>query len=179
VQNLTEARAELFQRSPDECFESLASLNRRCADRRTGSMDLWHPPNELMTRTTEGRLEFGINDQSFELNDWSFSQLCRFAGVSKDTVNRVSAATASRIFGETLNATEIRDRTVRAGMRSLRDDGLARRHLAVGSSTGERSFLITRGLALQVPLIRNLLDGARAGNGETVAARCRVGSDGT
>jgi histone H3/H4 len=36
------------------------------------------------------------------MNDWSFSQLCRWAGVSKDTVNRVSSDTASRIFAETL-----------------------------------------------------------------------------
>ena len=42
------------------------------------------------------------NDGAFEMNDWSFGQLCRLAGVAKDTVNRLSPDTASRVFGETL-----------------------------------------------------------------------------
>jgi hypothetical protein len=36
------------------------------------------------------------------MNDWSFSQLCRFAGVGRETVNRLSVATAQRVFAETL-----------------------------------------------------------------------------
>ena len=36
------------------------------------------------------------------LNDWSFSQMCRMAGVSKETVNRLSHRTASNVFEETL-----------------------------------------------------------------------------
>lgn len=36
------------------------------------------------------------------LNDWSFSQLCRMAGVSKDTINRLSTKTASKALEETL-----------------------------------------------------------------------------
>ena len=42
------------------------------------------------------------HDGAFELNDWSFTQLCGLAGVSKDTVNRLSAETASRVFRETM-----------------------------------------------------------------------------
>ena len=36
------------------------------------------------------------------LNDWSFSQLCRMAGVSKETINRLSPQTASKALEETL-----------------------------------------------------------------------------
>ena len=36
------------------------------------------------------------------LNGWSFSQLCRLAGVHKDTLNRLSPKTASRVLQETL-----------------------------------------------------------------------------
>lgn len=32
------------------------------------------------------------------MNDWSFAQLCRVAGVSKGTVNRLSVETAERLF---------------------------------------------------------------------------------
>ncbi|MHB0960889.1 MAG: DUF932 domain-containing protein [Pirellulaceae bacterium] len=42
------------------------------------------------------------NDGAYELNDWSFSQLCRLAGVGKETVNRLSPETASSVFAETL-----------------------------------------------------------------------------
>jgi hypothetical protein len=36
------------------------------------------------------------------MNDWSFGQLCRLAGVEKRTINRLTANTASRVFTETL-----------------------------------------------------------------------------
>ena len=36
------------------------------------------------------------------MNDWSFSSLCRLAGVSKDTVNRLSPKTASIVLQETM-----------------------------------------------------------------------------
>ena len=42
------------------------------------------------------------NDSDFMLNDWSFSQLCRMANVSKETINRLSSKTASKAFQETL-----------------------------------------------------------------------------
>ncbi|NQU22564.1 MAG: hypothetical protein HQ567_14900 [Candidatus Nealsonbacteria bacterium] len=31
------------------------------------------------------------DDGAFEMNDWSFGQLCRLAGVAKETVNRLAA----------------------------------------------------------------------------------------
>ena len=36
------------------------------------------------------------------MNDWSFAQLCRLSGVSKETVNRLSPETAAEVFRETL-----------------------------------------------------------------------------
>ena len=42
------------------------------------------------------------HDGAFALNDWSFTQLCGVAGVSKDTVNRLSAETAAEVFRETM-----------------------------------------------------------------------------
>ena len=38
------------------------------------------------------------------MNDWSFTQLCQLAKVSKDTVNRLTPETAERVFAETLPA---------------------------------------------------------------------------
>ena len=49
------------------------------------------------------RLLFSIGqDARFNMNDWSFSQLCRLAGVNKETVNRLMPDTAARVFGDTL-----------------------------------------------------------------------------
>ena len=43
-----------------------------------------------------------VGDQEFDLCDWSFSQLCKLGGVSKDTVNKLSVETAQRVLAETL-----------------------------------------------------------------------------
>jgi hypothetical protein len=42
------------------------------------------------------------DDQPYQLNDWSFTQLCRLSGISKETVNRLSPGTASQALRETL-----------------------------------------------------------------------------
>lgn len=101
---LTKAHQELFKRGPDECFDSFESLYQHCAQDRAHSHDRWeHPQNltiadDLTIRGTDG--------ESLHLNDWSFSQVCRMAGVSKDTINRLSPATASRALEETLPQSE-------------------------------------------------------------------------
>ena len=105
MQTLTMASNELFRRTPDECFESLPAISTHCAAKRARSLDRWHPPAELRANAGENRLSFAVGqDLKLGMNDWSFSQLCRLASVSKDTVNRVAADTASRVFGETLPA---------------------------------------------------------------------------
>lgn len=101
--NLTRASEELFRRRPDERFESLTDLWQHCQNEKEGSVDRWHQPPAFKPQPTDGRLAIAIGqDGTFNMNDWSFSQLCRLARVSKDTVNRVSSPTAARIFEETL-----------------------------------------------------------------------------
>ena len=52
------------------------------------------------------RLQFSVGQSTpLQLNEWSFSQLCRLSGVSKDTVNRLKPDTASRVFAETMPRT--------------------------------------------------------------------------
>jgi len=97
---LTHAHNALYRRPPDDRMESLDDLFTRCRSDRESSEERWKRPQEL---TVTSDLTLAIDDNpDFTLNDWSFSQLCRLAGVSRDTVNRVSRKTASRIFGETL-----------------------------------------------------------------------------
>src|SRR3954463_12240093 len=89
MQNLTSANRELFSRSPDEVFDSLDSLYRQCLADKEGSEDHWHAPQEIRPTPVEGRLELELGGGgTYRLNDWSFSQLCKFAGVSKETLNK-------------------------------------------------------------------------------------------
>ena len=102
-QNLTQASRELFRRAPDERYVSIDDLWRHCQDYRDRSTDRWHSPAEIRTVPTSSRLDLmlGGGGEPYRLNDWSFSQMCKLAGVSKDTVNKVSADTAGRVLAET------------------------------------------------------------------------------
>lgn len=98
--NLTAAHQELFRRTDDECFTSLDLLHEHCREQRERSNDLWQRPEEVQL-SHDLTLMIGDNPDR-RLNDWSFSQLCRMAGVSKDTINRLSHKTAAKALEETL-----------------------------------------------------------------------------
>jgi hypothetical protein len=98
---LTKAHQELFRRGPDEIFSSLSALHEHCVQDKQRSEDRWHPPQELLP-TSDMTVCLGSDGAEWSLNDWSFSQLCKMAGVSKDTINRLSSKTASRALQETL-----------------------------------------------------------------------------
>jgi len=103
MQNLTLASAELFRRRPDECFATFDELWRNCQEAKARSIERWHPPAEIQLDVGAGGLGLTLGEVGmFGLNDWSFSQLCSLAGVSKDTVNKLSSSTASEVFRETL-----------------------------------------------------------------------------
>ncbi|MFO0807574.1 MAG: DUF932 domain-containing protein [Gemmataceae bacterium] len=101
--NLTRASSELFRRTPDETFGSLDSLAAHCKTQRERSTDRWHMPGDIRPLARSGGgLGVSLGQEEFSLNDWSFGQLCTLAGVAKETVNRLSGETASRVLEETL-----------------------------------------------------------------------------
>lgn len=101
--NWMHAHRELFKRTPDEQFSSVASLMKHCKSQRNLSREVWRPPPDVRPRTQDESLILAAgSDGDFSLNDWSFSQLCRLALVSKETVNRVVPDTASRILIDTM-----------------------------------------------------------------------------
>ena len=103
MQNLTRANRELFARSPDEHFGSLIDLWQHCHEEKEQSVERWHAPQAIKLDSSSGRLRMALGgDGTFDLNDWSFAQLCRVTGVSKDTVNRLTPETAERVFVETM-----------------------------------------------------------------------------
>ncbi len=96
---LTRANQQLFHRTPDECYDSFEALREKCYVDREESVDCWIRPQDIVITHD---LTICCDGTEFPLNDWSFSQLCRMAGVSKDTINRLSHKTASKAFEETL-----------------------------------------------------------------------------
>lgn len=105
-QLLRGAHNQLFLRPADECFSSLDALADHCGRQRGKSLDRWHLPADIEAVARDGQLGLLAGGQQREtplyLNDWSFGQLCRLAGVGKETVNRLSANTAAAVFQETL-----------------------------------------------------------------------------
>jgi uncharacterized protein DUF932 len=100
---LTRASEELFKRSPDERFETLDALWQHCREEKKASEDRWHLPERVQLKPLESAVALALGDDGqFRLNDWSFTQLCKLAGVGKETVNRLSSETASRVLMETL-----------------------------------------------------------------------------
>ena len=104
MSNLTRAHFELFRRSPDESFSSLRDLGEHCRRQKEQSFDRWHLPQAIRPKPlASDRLAVEVGtDGSFTMNAWSFGQLCQFAKVGKETVNRLSADTAARVLEETL-----------------------------------------------------------------------------
>ena len=97
---LKRAHAELFRRTPDECFESLPAVMDFCRTQRQSAREHWHPPDQLtpMVGDQSVRLQLG-GDGAYALNHWSYSQFC--TGVSKDTINVLSPETAAQALMET------------------------------------------------------------------------------
>lgn len=104
---LKRAHHELFRRTEDERFESLSELHDHCRQEKQFSQDCWQMPQSLQPQSSNGSMSVTLGDDgAFLLNDWSFTQLCRVSGISKETVNRFSADTASRALCETLPSAE-------------------------------------------------------------------------
>lgn len=130
--NLLRASQELFRRTPDECFESLDALSAHCRQQRDQSQDRWEAPANLTAVVGIGdglSLSLG-GDGACLMNDWSFGQLCRLAGVAKETVNRLRPETACRVFSETLPRSNkpVQLFTQRDMIRSIHGSGYTRLH---------------------------------------------------
>lgn len=100
---LTRASKELFRRSPDERYQTLPELIRHCEEQKEQSIDRWKLPSEIVPELDGNGITLSLNDDGvYRLNNWSFSQLCQLATVSRDTVNKLSPKTAVQALKETL-----------------------------------------------------------------------------
>ncbi len=101
--HLKRAFEQLFSRPDDERFDSLDALHQHCREMREQAEEHWELPHLIKPEEVGDLLSLRVGDQGcFGLNDWSFGQLCSLADVRKETVNRLQAATAAKVFQETL-----------------------------------------------------------------------------
>ena len=101
--NLNRASRELYRRGPDESFQTLQELHDHCRKERQYSADAWQLPQTLLPEILDGDLSLKLEKGTEAgLTDWSFSQMCRLAGMSKETVNRFRPETAVLAFRDTL-----------------------------------------------------------------------------
>jgi hypothetical protein len=100
---LTRANRELYRRTPDETFKTLLELHDHCKVEHESSTDVWQLPQTLSPEFHDGIVSLSLERGGVAgLNDWSFTQLCRLAGVSKETLNRFRPETAANALRDTL-----------------------------------------------------------------------------
>ena len=81
----------------------MKELHDHCRQERHYSRDHWQRPQLLMPSVHEDGLQLTLETgEHVNLTDWSFSQLCRLSGMSKETVNRFHPETAKMAFRDTL-----------------------------------------------------------------------------
>ena len=75
-QNLTSASHALFNRRPDERFESLDHLMQHCSEDKRRSIERWHAPSEVSAVAEDGTAR-----SSFRRSSVSLERLEFFTGV--------------------------------------------------------------------------------------------------
>jgi hypothetical protein len=103
MKTLTRASQQLFTRSPDENFDSLPGLLAYCRGLKDAAFEVKEKSTVFRPVLTDGQVRLQVNGYTpMLLNEWSFTQVCMMAGVSKETVNRLSGPTAGQVLTETL-----------------------------------------------------------------------------
>lgn len=101
--NLKRAYQQLFARPTDERFSTFDDLYSHCSRLKDESQVHWKQPTDVFPVNRQGNLGLKLPaDQAYELNDWSFGQVCTIAEVKKETVNRLRLETATQVLTETL-----------------------------------------------------------------------------
>ncbi len=122
--NLTQASRQLFTRSADERYASLPDLLRATSEMKDRCKNTMISRSDLHPVVHDNSLSFKSPAHlPAHLNDWSFTQLCHLAGASKDTVNRLKADTAVRVFTDLFASRDKREDNLQA---LVQDDRIIR-----------------------------------------------------
>ena len=93
---------KLITPTDDRQFESFDKLLIHCNEKQRESEVHWRLPADILPIAYRDRLQLKVSgSQAYELNDWSFRQVCELAHVKKETLNRLKADTAAQVLMET------------------------------------------------------------------------------
>lgn len=94
---------QLFSRSDDQQFATFDALYSHCLNRQRNSEVHWRLPAEVIPTDYHGKLRLKLTgSRAFGLTDWSFGQVCQFAGLKKESLNRLKSSTAAQVLLETM-----------------------------------------------------------------------------
>ncbi len=113
----TTYRPRLYVTQYDQLFDSFDALFERTTEATNQSNIQWVAPSDLYPVVYSDRLQIKIaGDRAYELNDWSFSQLCRLLRADRAVFERLSPTTVCQALREMF---PIADRTLQM---LIRDD---------------------------------------------------------
>ncbi len=95
------ASEQLVSRPSDECYADFPALLDYLRKRDVDSTEVAVRRQHFAAEPQDGRLVIGTNRQQFELNDWSFKQVCQLSGADPEFINRLPA----RLAADALNVT--------------------------------------------------------------------------
>ncbi len=112
----------LFVRQPDTQFNSFDDLYSAVNSEMEASKTHWIPPSNLYATVHQDRLKLKITgDRAYDLNDWSFSQLCSYLNADRKVMDRLAAETAAQVVSEIFptGGTPLQIYTVGSTIRSI------------------------------------------------------------
>ena len=94
---------QLFSRSDDQHFATFDALYTHCLDRQRNSEMYWRLPADMIPTDYQDNLRLKLTgSRAFSLTEWSFGQVCKLAGVKKESLNRLKSSTAAQVLMETM-----------------------------------------------------------------------------
>lgn len=94
---------QLFSRSDDQHFATFDALYTHCLNRQRNSEIHWRLPADVIPTDYQGKLHLKLSgSRAVNLTDWSFGQVCQFAGLKKESLNRLKSSTAAQVLVEAM-----------------------------------------------------------------------------
>ena len=98
---MTNIYQRLYLQTPDTQFDSFDDMYTATFREEQASQTRWIPPANLYATVHQCRLMFKITgDRGYELNDWSFAQLCTYLNADRGVIERLTVETAAQVLSE-------------------------------------------------------------------------------
>jgi len=91
----------LFEREPDTLFGSFDELYTQTLRDQENSSTRWIPPANIYATVYQDQFKVKVTgDRPYELNDWSFTQLCSYPKTDRKVIECLAPTTAAQVISE-------------------------------------------------------------------------------